>query len=157
PVETTVERVAASVPVVVEREEMAPTSKAASKPNQLRLVLIAAVVLLVVALLAFMVLSWSLPQRTIAEDLMTEAEIAPQQSIVVADFGQGTSRAFLLEQVGGAFRFVAKAEGPTTSTLPFENVSIGWMQLLRQLEWATGRSLTSRDGLAMPQQESGDG
>jgi hypothetical protein len=88
---------------------------------------------------------------------MTEAETAPQESIVVADFGLGTSRAFLLEQVGGAFRFVAKAEGPTTATLPFENVSIGWMQLLRQLEWATGRSLTSRDGLAMPQQESGDG
>jgi hypothetical protein len=88
---------------------------------------------------------------------MTEAETEPQDSIVVADFGQGTSRAFLLEQVGGAFRFVAKAEGPTTATLPFENVSIGWMQLLRQLEWATGRTLTGRDGLAMPQQESGDG
>jgi hypothetical protein len=88
---------------------------------------------------------------------MTDAEHEPQESIVVADFGHGTSRAFLLEQVGGAFRFVAKAEGPTTSTLPFENVSIGWTQLLRQLEWATGRTLTGRDGLAMPQQESGDG
>jgi hypothetical protein len=88
---------------------------------------------------------------------MTDAESEPQESIVVADFGHGTSRAFLLEQVGGAFRFVAKAEGPTTSTLPFENVSIGWTQLLRQLEWATGRTLTDRDGLAMPQQESGDG
>jgi hypothetical protein len=88
---------------------------------------------------------------------MTEPENVPQESIVVADFGHGTSRAFLLEQVGGAFRFVAKAEGPTTSTPPFENVSIGWTQLLRQLEWATGRTLIGRDGLAMPQHESGDG
>src|SRR5215210_2598036 len=88
---------------------------------------------------------------------MADTDFAPQESIVVADFGHGTSRAFLLEQIGGVFRFVAKAEGPTTSTLPFENVSIGWTQLLRQLEWATGRSLLGRDGLAMPQQESGDG
>ena len=88
---------------------------------------------------------------------MAETDLAPQESIVVADFGHGTSRAYLLEQIGGVFRFVAKAEGPTTSTLPFENLSIGWTQLLRQLEWATGRSLIGRDGLEMPQQENGDG
>lgn len=88
---------------------------------------------------------------------MADSDFAPQESFVVADFGHGTSRAYLLEQIGGVFRFVAKAEGPTTSTLPFENVSIGWTQLLRQLEWSAGRSLLSRDGLAMPQQSSGDG
>jgi hypothetical protein len=84
------------------------------------------------------------------EESMAETENAPHESIVVADFALGTSRAFLLEQVGGAFHFIAKAEGPTTSTLPFENIAIGWTQPLRQLEWSTGRTLTGRDGLAMP-------
>lgn len=88
---------------------------------------------------------------------MTDIEEAPCESYVVADFGHGTSRAFLVEQVGGAFRFIAKAEGPTTSALPFENLAIGWTQLLRQLEWSTGRTLVARDGLSMPQQVDGDG
>lgn len=79
------------------------------------------------------------------------------ESLVVADLGRGTSRAFLLEQIGGAFRFVAKAEGPTTADLPFEDVTVGWQQLLTQLEWDAGRRLTERDGLLMPQRERGDG
>ncbi|GIW04969.1 MAG: hypothetical protein KatS3mg059_1589 [Thermomicrobiales bacterium] len=88
---------------------------------------------------------------------MTENEQTPYESMVVADFGRGVSRAYLLEQVAGAFRFIAKAEAPTTAELPFEDVAIGWAQLLRQLEWSAGRSLTVRDGLIMPQVANGDG
>lgn len=88
---------------------------------------------------------------------MTEVEQAPYESLIVADFGRGLSRAYLLEQVAGAFRFIAKAEGPTTADLPYEDLAIGWAQLLRQLEWSAGRSLTVRDGLLMPQIANGDG
>jgi hypothetical protein len=79
------------------------------------------------------------------------------ESLVVADFARGNSRAFLLEEIGGAFRFVAKAEYRTTADLPYEDISQGWRQLLRQLEWVSGRGLTVRDKLAMPQLASGDG
>jgi len=79
------------------------------------------------------------------------------ESLVVADFGRGLSRAYLLEQVAGSFRFVAKAEGRTTTDLPHEDLTIGWQHLLRQLEWLTGRELTTRDRLTMPQVNSGDG
>lgn len=88
---------------------------------------------------------------------MVELDDAPLESLVVADFGRGTSRAYLLEQVAGAFRFVAKAEGRTTTDLPHEDLTIGWSHLLRQLEWLSGRSLTNRDRLSMPQVNSGDG
>ncbi len=88
---------------------------------------------------------------------MTENEQTPYESLVVADFGRGVSRAYLLEQVAGAFRFIAKAEAPTTAELPFEDLAIGWSQLLRQLEWSVGRSLTVRDDLIMPQIANGDG
>ena len=54
-------------------------------------------------------------------------------------------------------RFVAKAESRTTSDLPYEDLTIGWHHLLRQLEWLSGRELTTRDHLTMPQLNSGDG
>jgi hypothetical protein len=63
----------------------------------------------------------------------------------------------LLEQIGGSFRFVAKAEGPTTAEPPFEDLTVGWNQLVRQLEWESGRRLTERDNLLLPQLERGDG
>jgi hypothetical protein len=82
---------------------------------------------------------------------------APLESLVVADFGRGLSRAYLIEQISGAFRFVAKAESRTTTDLPHEDLTIGWHYLLRQLEWLSGRGLTTRDRLTMPQLNSGDG
>ncbi len=88
---------------------------------------------------------------------MVEIESPPLESLLVADLGRGLSRAYLLEQISGAFRFVAKAESPTTADLPFEDLTIGWAQLLRQLEWETGRKLTDRDNLLIPQIERGDG
>jgi hypothetical protein len=82
---------------------------------------------------------------------------APLESLVVADFGRGHSRAYLLEQIAGSFRFVAKAESRTTSDLPYEDLTIGWHHLLRQLEWLSGRGLTTRDRLSMQKINNGDG
>jgi len=88
---------------------------------------------------------------------MTDNDTLDYESLLVADFGRGQSRAYLLEQVAGAFRFVAKAEAPTTTDLPFEDLAIGWAQLLRQLEWTTGRAISLRDGVIQPQAANGDG
>src|SRR3954471_4786054 len=88
---------------------------------------------------------------------MVDVADKPIESLVVADFGRGQSRAYLLEQAAGTFRFLAKAESRTTTDLPHEDLTIGWTQLLRQLEWMCGRTLTARDRLAMPQGNSGDG
>jgi hypothetical protein len=79
------------------------------------------------------------------------------ESLVVADLGRGSTRAFLLERIAGSFRFVAKAEGPTTADGPIEDLTVGWQRLLRQLEWDAGRRLAEANGLLMPQQERGDG
>jgi len=88
---------------------------------------------------------------------MADTANSPCESLLVADLGRGSSRAYLLEQIGGSFRFVAKAEGPTTSEPPFEDLTVGWNQLLRQLEWESGRRLTERENLLIPQLERGDG
>jgi len=88
---------------------------------------------------------------------MVDTETGTLESLVVADLGRGTSRAYLLEHIGGAFRFVAKAEGRSATDQPFEELSHGWQHLLHQLEWMSGRGLTTRDRLASPQLASGDG
>jgi hypothetical protein len=87
---------------------------------------------------------------------MTDTKV-PIESLVVADFGRGSSRAYLLEEVSGSFRFIAKAEFRTTADLPYEDVSQGWQALLRQLEWSSGRGLSIREKLGMPQLTNGDG
>jgi hypothetical protein len=79
------------------------------------------------------------------------------ESLVVADLGRGSSRAVLLEHVGGALRFVAKAEGPSTASPPVEDVTVGWLQLMRHLEEDTGQRLIERDELVTPQRPRGDG
>jgi len=83
-------------------------------------------------------------------------DISPE-SLLVADFGRGSTRAFLLEQVAGTLRLVARAEGPTTFDLPFDDVSVGWLQTLRQIEWDAGRVLIERDNVLTPQRQRGDG
>lgn len=88
---------------------------------------------------------------------MSEVETAPFESLIVADFGRGASRAYLMEHVAGAFRFVAKAESRTTNELPHEDLTVGWRHVLRQLEWIAGRELSTRDRLTTPQSNSGDG
>jgi hypothetical protein len=87
---------------------------------------------------------------------MTDTKM-PIESLLVADFGRGSSRAYLLEEIAGAFRFVAKAEFRTTADLPYEDLSQGWQALVRQLEWSTGRALSIREKLGTPQLDNGDG
>jgi hypothetical protein len=88
---------------------------------------------------------------------VTDASQQPLESLLVADFARGSSRAYLLEDVGGSFRFIAKAEHRTTADLPYEDISQGWRTLVRQLEWICGRTLTDREKIATPQVTSGDG
>ena len=79
------------------------------------------------------------------------------ESLVVADLGRGSSRAVLLERVGGALRFVAKSEGPTTLGPPVEDVNAGWLSLLRAIESPTGLRFVEREELILPRRPRGDG
>ncbi len=79
------------------------------------------------------------------------------ESVLVADFSHASSRAFLIEKVAGAFRFVDHAESPTTFDLPHHDLSVGWLRALRQLGHETGRCLVAHERLRMPRQPQGDG
>lgn len=79
------------------------------------------------------------------------------ESVLVADFGHASSRAFLIEKIAGAFRFVGHAESSTTFDMPHHDLSVGWLRALRQLGHETGRCLVAHERLRMPRQPRGDG
>ncbi|MBN9012535.1 MAG: hypothetical protein J0H25_05700, partial [Rhizobiales bacterium] len=60
---------------------------------------------------------------------------------MIADFGRGYSRGYMLEEVAGDFRFVAKAEQPTTMDAAPKDLSAGWNAVIEELSWITGRAV----------------
>ena len=70
---------------------------------------------------------------------MNSTLLDPLETVLVADFGRAATRGFLLEQIDGVFRFVAKAEQPTAAGLPFAGLKAGWTDVIDDLSWVTGR------------------
>jgi uncharacterized protein (TIGR01319 family) len=73
----------------------------------------------------------------------------PQQnfeSIMVVDCGTAMTKAVLLDIVEGQYRFVAFAQAPTTANAPWQDVSIGALNAIRQLEQDTGRVFVDAEG-----------
>ncbi|MFP4343958.1 MAG: glutamate mutase L [Anaerolineales bacterium] len=76
------------------------------------------------------------------------------ESILVADCGTVATKLLLLERVESSYRFVAQAESLTTINPPWENVTVGILNAIEDLEQTTGRTIyasghviTPREGL----------
>ncbi|MCX7681320.1 MAG: glutamate mutase L [Anaerolineae bacterium] len=74
------------------------------------------------------------------------AEEQPIGSILLADCGTVITRAVLLEQVAGRYRFVAHGEALTTTEYPWADVSEGIRHAAEQIEEVTGRRFFEADG-----------
>jgi len=74
------------------------------------------------------------------------------ESILVADCGTVFTKLLLLESVEGRYRFVAQAETLTTINPPWNDLSVGVVNALKQLEQITGRTLYGAGRLITPQQ-----
>jgi hypothetical protein len=70
---------------------------------------------------------------------MTSTLLDPLKTVLVADFGRTSTRGYVLEQIDGAFRFIAKAEKPIAPGLPFARLKAGWSEVIDDLSWMTGR------------------
>ncbi|MBX6350856.1 MAG: glutamate mutase L [Clostridia bacterium] len=70
----------------------------------------------------------------------------PPQSILATDVGSTTTKAILIERVGGEYRLVARGEMQTTVEAPWENVMIGVRKAIRRVEEVTGRRILGPDG-----------
>jgi hypothetical protein len=87
------------------------------------------------------------------------SEIQKQyESVLVADCGSTTTKVVLLDTVDGQYRFVAFAEAPSTIGAPWEDVSLGIVQALGDLQRVTGRRFLDQEHqLITPEQEDGSG
>lgn len=78
------------------------------------------------------------------------------ESILAADCGTSTTRVFLLDVVDDQHRFVACGEAPTTVAAPGNDIVVGVIQAIRQLESITGRRFLD-DELKLIRPERSDG
>ena len=63
------------------------------------------------------------------------------QSYIITDVGSTTTKAVLIGEKNGEFRLLGRGEAPTTVELPYEDVTYGVINAVRDLEDSTGRKL----------------
>ncbi len=67
------------------------------------------------------------------------------RSILATDCGSTTTKAILIEQQGDEYRLVVRGEAPTTVEAPFDDVTVGVLNAVREVEELSGKSLISGD------------
>ncbi|HCJ11445.1 MAG TPA: methylaspartate mutase [Clostridiales bacterium] len=72
-------------------------------------------------------------------------------SILATDCGSTTTKAILIEKRDGVYRLIVRGEAPTTVEKPFEDVTAGARNAIREIEELTGRKLLGDDGVLTPQ------
>jgi len=78
-------------------------------------------------------------------------------SILATDCGSTTTKAILIERQGGEYRLVVRGEAPTTVEKPFEDVTAGVRNAVREVEELSGRRFLSDEGIIARSGGTGDG
>ena len=73
-------------------------------------------------------------------------------SVLATDCGSTTTKAILIEKRDGVYRLVVRGEAPTTVEKPFEDVTAGARNAIREIEELTGRKLLDDKGIITPRQ-----
>jgi uncharacterized protein (TIGR01319 family) len=71
-------------------------------------------------------------------------------SVLATDCGSTTTKAILIEQVDDEYRLVVRGEAPTTVEAPFEDVTAGARNAIREVEELTGKTLLDEKGVITP-------
>jgi uncharacterized protein (TIGR01319 family) len=72
--------------------------------------------------------------------------------IVATDCGSTTTKAILIQRRGDGYHLVARGEAPTTVEAPFDDVTIGVLNAIGEMEDLTQRSFLRERRLQMPSQ-----
>lgn len=75
------------------------------------------------------------------------------QTILATDCGSTTTKAILIEQTAEGYRLVCRGESPTTVEAPFDDVTVGVLNAVNEIEDLTGRTIV-RDGKLIVPAES---
>ena len=81
------------------------------------------------------------------------------RSILATDCGSTTTKAILIErQTDNTYRLVTRGEAPTTVEAPFDDVTVGVTNAVREVEELRGKTILGSDGKPMtPEQSDGSG
>lgn len=79
------------------------------------------------------------------------------RSILATDCGSTTTKAILIELVDGEYRLVCRGEAPTTVEAPFEDVTMGVRNAVREIEELMDREFQDENGIITPQADSRKG
>lgn len=66
--------------------------------------------------------------------------------ILATDCGSTTTKAILIEKRGSEYRLIVRGEAPTTVEAPFEDVTMGVLNAVGEVEELTGRKLLDESG-----------
>ena len=75
----------------------------------------------------------------------------PRANIILAtDCGSTTTKAILIERQGDEYRLVTRGEAPTTVEAPFEDVTVGVLNAIAEVEELSGRKLLDNGRIIRP-------
>ncbi|MGE5654620.1 MAG: glutamate mutase L, partial [Bacillota bacterium] len=78
-------------------------------------------------------------------------------SIIATDCGSTTTKAILIEKVDGVYRLIVRGEAPTTVEAPFEDVTAGVRNAVRELEELRGKTFLDDNGVITPSRDEKTG
>lgn len=71
-------------------------------------------------------------------------------AILATDCGSTTTKAILIEKVGGAYRQTFRGESPTTVEAPFDDVTRGVLNAIQEVEELSGRTILDGEKILAP-------
>ena len=79
------------------------------------------------------------------------------KSILATDCGSTTTKAILIELHDNEYRLVVRGEAPTTVEAPFENVIMGVINAITEVEELAGRTILNKDHKIITPQDGDTG
>jgi uncharacterized protein (TIGR01319 family) len=77
------------------------------------------------------------------------------RSILATDCGSTTTKAILIEKEGQGYRLKTRGEAPTTVEAPFDDVTVGVLNAVQEVQELSGRTLL-KDGQVIIKPQNGD-
>jgi len=78
------------------------------------------------------------------------------QTILATDCGSTTTKAILIEKQGEEYRLTRRGEAPTTVEAPFDDVTVGVTNAVREIEELSGRAILDAGGKVIAPTEAGN-
>jgi len=77
---------------------------------------------------------------------LSKLDVTKMQVILATDVGSTTTKARFFKKIDGHWRFICAGEAPTTVEKPFEDVTMGLRNAIREVEELTGHKILRDDG-----------